>query len=133
MTKKEAIEILQEEHDLAQKPSYVIKALEIAISAMTDSDWTHCVFIKHDRSDKKYIFCVDDTKKLKKGQRVLCDTVRGDVEGICVCASFYLHNSALEAIVQCLNAYLPLKRVVGTVELQTSVAHIIHRFDEMPF
>ncbi len=95
--------------------------------------FVHCVFVKHDGSDKKYIFCVDDMKNLKKGQRVLCDTKRGEVEGICVCDSFYLNKSALVAIVQCLNAYLPLKRVVGTVELQTTVAHIIHRFDELPF
>ena len=94
--------------------------------------WLHCVFIQHDYSNKKYLFCVDDTEKLKKGQRVLCDTVRGDVEGICVCDSFYLPNSAVEAIVQGIGAYLPLKRVIGTVELQPSVTHIIRRFDELP-
>lgn len=34
MTNKEAIEILQEEHDWCQHPSYVNKAIEIAISAL---------------------------------------------------------------------------------------------------
>lgn len=35
MTREEAIEILQEEHDWVQEPCYVIKAIEIAISALT--------------------------------------------------------------------------------------------------
>ena len=34
MTYKEAIEILQEEHDYCQEMSYVIKALEMAIDAL---------------------------------------------------------------------------------------------------
>ena len=34
MTYKEAIEILQEEHDYCQEMSYVIKALEMAIEAL---------------------------------------------------------------------------------------------------
>ena len=34
MTFKEAIEILQEEHDYCQEMSYVIKALEMAICAL---------------------------------------------------------------------------------------------------
>ena len=34
MTKEEAIEILQEEHDWCQEPSYVIKAIEVAINAL---------------------------------------------------------------------------------------------------
>ena len=34
MTYKEAIEILQEEHDYCQEMSYVIKALEMAICAL---------------------------------------------------------------------------------------------------
>lgn len=35
MTREEAIEILQEEHDWVQEPCYVIKAIEMAISALT--------------------------------------------------------------------------------------------------
>ena len=34
MTREEAIEILQEEHDWCQEPSYVIKAIEKAIAAL---------------------------------------------------------------------------------------------------
>ena len=34
MEKKEAIEILQEEHDWVQEPCYVIKAIEMAIDAL---------------------------------------------------------------------------------------------------
>ena len=34
VTREEAIEILQEEHDWCQEPSYVIKAIEKAIAAL---------------------------------------------------------------------------------------------------
>lgn len=53
MTKEEAIEILQEEHDWVQEPSYVIKALEMAISAMTDSADRHTSFGYIERGEQK--------------------------------------------------------------------------------
>ena len=38
MTREEAIDILQEEHDWCQEPSYVNKAIELAISALRSID-----------------------------------------------------------------------------------------------
>lgn len=66
MTREEAIEILQEEHDWVQEPCYVIKAIEIAISALTpptqeqmERVWPGCSFCKNNGvQDYRTAVCV---------------------------------------------------------------------------
>lgn len=90
--------------------------------------YINCVFVQHDNNDKPYLFCIETLDKLKKGQRVLCMTMRGDVEGVCVSDSFMLSNDALSNIAKVTGAYLPLKPIKGVVELKPTVEHITKLF-----
>lgn len=90
--------------------------------------YINCVFVKHDNNDKPYLFCIETMDKLKQGQRVLCMTMYGDVEGVCVSDSFLLSNDALSNIAKVTGAYLPLKPIKGVVELKPTVEHITKLF-----
>lgn len=74
MEKKEAIEVLQEEHDWVQEPCYVIKAIEMAIDALKMSEtgkppahidreaWKPCI-----KCNGKCYFCkFNETSKCRK-------------------------------------------------------------------
>jgi hypothetical protein len=71
------------------------------------------VFIKHMGDAKHYLFEVPMSIKLKKGNKVFCDTMYGRHLGECVTDSFYVDDPARMCIVEGVGAYEPLKKVVG--------------------
>ena len=62
---------------------------------------------------KNFLFAVPKNVTLKKGDRVLCNTMRGEQEGICATDSFSVDEHALKQIADLVGAYFPLKEVVG--------------------
>jgi hypothetical protein len=71
------------------------------------------VFIKHMGDAKYYLFEVPMAVKLKKGDKVFCDTMYARQFGECVTDSFYVDDISRACIVMGCGAYEPLKRVVG--------------------
>lgn len=78
--------------------------------------FVHCVFVKHEDSEKKYLFCVDDMERLQDGQEVVCDTKFGKSFGKCIGRSFTVSELALESICKGTGATIPLSSVIGIVE-----------------
>lgn len=95
--------------------------------------YIHCVFVRHKRQDKTFLFSVDRLEQLKNGTEVLCETKYGESDGICVGNSFTISESALKSIAENIGAYLPLKNVVGTIETELVRHKTVKRFDELPF
>jgi hypothetical protein len=75
---------------------------------------TNIVFVN--QGGKNFLFAVPKNVTLKKGDRVLCNTMRGEQEGICATGSFSVDEHALKQIADLVGAYFPLKSVVGKVE-----------------
>ncbi len=67
------------------------------------------------QNDKDYLFEVPSDLDLKKGDKVLCKTMRGLQEGICRMNSTEITEVGLSALVKMCGAYLPLKKVVDKV------------------
>lgn len=76
---------------------------------------TNIVFVN--QGGKNFLFAVPKNVTLKKGDRVLCNTMRGEKEGICATGSFSVDEHALKQIADLVGAYFPLKEVVGKVEV----------------
>ncbi len=95
--------------------------------------YIHCVFVRHKRRDKTFLFRIDGLEQLKNGTEVLCNTKYGEAEGKCVGDSFMITESALKSIAENIGAYLPLKKVVGTIEMKLVKQKTVKRFDELPF
>lgn len=72
---------------------------------------TNIVFVN--QGGKNFLFAVPKNVTLKKGDRVLCNTMRGEQEGICATGSFSVDEHALKQIADLVGAYFPLKEVVG--------------------
>jgi len=71
------------------------------------------VFIKHERSNRQYLFEVPLDVRLFKGDKVFCDTIRGRSVGICETESFLVDDRVASYIIGAVGAYEPLKPVVG--------------------
>lgn len=65
------------------------------------------------QSGKNYLFSVPGGITLHKGDRVLCDTMRGEAEGICATDNFEADEHATNQIITLTGAYKPLKAVVA--------------------
>lgn len=76
---------------------------------------TNIVMVK--QSGKKYLFSVPMGTTLKKYDKVVCDTARGEQEGICFTDSFIVEADALKQIALFTGATLPLKSVIGKSEM----------------
>lgn len=76
------------------------------------------VIVKHDRSEKHYLFIVPDNKKLSAGDLVLCDTQNGSQIGFCVSDSFTTPKNA--------NAAMKLYQAFGLNDVPS--ASVIERF-----
>lgn len=72
---------------------------------------TNIVFVN--QGGKNFLFAVPKNVTLRKGDRVLCNTMRGEQEGICATDSFEVDHHALPWIADLVGAYFPLKAVVG--------------------
>lgn len=95
--------------------------------------YVHCVFVKHEGSDRTFLFNVSDPKKIKSGTIVVCNTKYGEVYGTCIGDSFMVSENALDSIVEGVGAYFPLKDVVGIVTEKYTIQKQVNRFDELPF
>jgi len=71
------------------------------------------VFIKRMGDPKHYLFEVPMVIRLKKGDKVFCDTMYARELGECVTDSFYVDDTSKERVITGVGAYKPLKRVVG--------------------
>lgn len=67
------------------------------------------------QNDKDYLFEVPTALDLKKGDKVLCKTMRGLQEGVCRMDSTIITDRGLEALAKMCGAYLPLKKVASKV------------------
>lgn len=65
----------------------------------------------------KYLFACPEGVNLKEGDRVLCDTKKGEAEGVCFTESFKVNQKALGIIAKLLCATFPLKFVIGRCEV----------------
>lgn len=69
--------------------------------------------IKHDDDYRKFLFQVPDHVYLKKGDRVICKTRRGEADGTCVYDSFTLDGLALDIFISVMGAKNPLAPIIG--------------------
>lgn len=76
------------------------------------------VLIKHHCSRSTYLFQVPQGVVLKDGDEVIVETRNGEVGGICVCDSFELDGSPLNAVGTACGASFPLKSVVGRLKVE---------------
>lgn len=67
------------------------------------------------QGEKDYLFEVPADLDLKKGDKVLCKTMRGLQEGVCRMNSTEISEGALLALTKMCGAYLPLKKIVDKV------------------
>lgn len=65
----------------------------------------------------RYLFACPEGVNLKEGDRVLCDTKKGETEGVCFTDSFKVDQKALNIIAKLLSAKFPLKSVIGRCEV----------------
>ena len=92
---------------------------------------TKVVFVKHENSEKRYLFCAPESQSLKRGDVVVCRTANGDEKGVCATGSFFV--SGIDEIVRAVGAYLPLKKVVGKVVKETTSKIIDFSDNDLPF
>ena len=76
---------------------------------------TNIVIVK--QGLKNYLFNVPMGTMLEKDDKVVCDTARGEQEGICFTDSFIVEADALKQIALLTGATLPLKSVIGKSEI----------------
>jgi hypothetical protein len=88
------------------------------------------VFIKHENDIKKYLFEVPLDVELKVGNKVMCNTIRGNSMGVCVTDSFIVDNVSARNIISAFEAYEPLKYILGYAREKTE--YEVQYFD-LPF
>lgn len=74
----------------------------------------------------KYLFEVPEHETLKTGDRVMCDTKRGNTEGIAYADSVWADENIVQLIGKLTGAHFPLKSVIGKVEYKpfTSITNM---------
>lgn len=76
----------------------------------------HCAFVKHENSEKTYLFCVGREEKIRGGTKVVCDTRIGREGGVVFGDSFMVSEDALKSLCPAVGASLPLRDIVGIVK-----------------
>ena len=90
------------------------------------------VFVKHDSCEKTFLFSVPESVRLKAGEEVICDTIKGSNTGVCVTNNFWVSSQNDLAAVT--GAYLPLKKVVGRIKKVTQKTAVMFNCEsELPF
>lgn len=79
--------------------------------------YIHCAFVKHNKGDKVFLFSVGREEKIRGGTRVVCDTRKGRANGTVFGDSFFISEDALKSICPSVGATLPLRDIVGIVEI----------------
>lgn len=91
------------------------------------------VLIKHNVSGGTYLFEVPEGVKLGKGETVMVETRYGETSGNCICESFEMEGSPLEAIAELCGARFPLKKVIGRVYVEKFVSPAEKSEDALPY
>ncbi len=79
--------------------------------------YIHCAFVMHDKGEKTFLFSVGREEKIRGGTKVVCDTRFGQKNGTVFGDSFLLSEDALKSICPSVGATLPLRDIVGIVEI----------------
>jgi len=95
------------------------------------SEESNLIFVKHENSDTQYLFQLPANIDLTKNQRVICNTQKGDAEGITTSANFRLHNEDALNLISACGAYLPLKMIKGHAVKETKT--VCKPFCDCPF
>lgn len=66
-----------------------------------------------EQGHKNYLFGCPTGVNLHEGDKVICDTKRGDTEGVCVTDSFVVNEYVMHQFGKILGAKFPLKLVIG--------------------
>jgi hypothetical protein len=98
-----------------------------------DRQYYNLVFIKHENSDKIYLFQAPLTIRLKADEKVFVDTIQGECIGTCVSNSFIVGEYETDCIVVATGAYKPLKDVIGWAEKQEGYRCIDFGLVDIPF
>lgn len=70
------------------------------------------IFCRHEGDPKAYLFTLPLNAKLKVGDVVIVDTIRGEAQAVATSSSFHVDDQALKAIVSGVGAYHPIKPVL---------------------
>ena len=98
-----------------------------------EQQYYNLVFIKHENSDKTYLFQAPMQNRLKAGEKVFVDTIQGESMGECKSDSFIVDNFTAEQIISGAGAYYPLKEVIGYAHKQEGYRCIEFALASIPF
>ena len=87
------------------------------IKEMTPVDISTYIFVKHENSEKKFLFEVPHGLDIDRGETVLCDTMHGEARGITVTDTFELERGAAHILSDILGFYFPVKKIIGVLVL----------------
>lgn len=76
----------------------------------------HCAFVRHEGSNKAYLFEVPSYRILTEGTKVICLTRRGEKRAVLIGDSFWVSETGIESITKAMGATSPLKNIVAVVE-----------------
>jgi hypothetical protein len=101
------------------------------IREMQSVDLNTYVFVKHENSDKKFLFEVPDGFNVRFGDNVLCDTMKGEARGLVVSAPFELDRKAANVLSDILGFYFPVKQIVAKLTLPCNGGYAVLRQDDI--
>lgn len=76
------------------------------------------VLVKHNKDSRTFLFEVPKSVDLKENELVLAETRFGEESGVCICDSFELDESPLNALGYLCGAKFPLKPVLGKIHVE---------------
>lgn len=99
-----------------------------------EQQYYNLVFIKHDNFIyKNYLFQAPMDIRLKAGERVFVETIKGQSTGVCASNSFIVDKFTAEQIIAGTGAYEPIKNVFGWAEKQTDYKCVHFALIDCPF
>lgn len=103
----------------------------IDIAKTSPIEFRTYVFVKHQTSDKKYLFEIPEGLSITFGDEVLCDTIKGESRGLVVSSPFELDRRAADVLSNILGFYFPVKTIIARLhrpnqsqEWDSAVNHI---------
>ena len=94
--------------------------------------YQNLVFINHG-CGRNYLFKLPLHIRLRTGEKVYVNTIRGQEMGICASDSFIIDNYTKQQIVVGTGAYEPIKEVIGYAQEQTGYRCIEFDLMSVPF
>lgn len=81
----------------------------------------YIILVEHEEDGKKYIFdCTELKNTLRRGDTVICKTIRGEQRGRAVTSPIKVDsdNYSQKKFLELYGAYFPLKRIIGVVRVK---------------